>query len=102
MAEDYNEAEREILRQARDMSDLYGSKAWKAYASLLESQIATREALIMDSAPGTHTELELERIKGARLGLRLALDNLKTIMDVAKEIRASHQGSDDSEEESES
>lgn len=91
MADTYNEGERELLRQAKEMSDIYESKAWKVYTSILESQIKTREDLILNSPAGTFTEGELEQIKGARLGLRLALDNLKTIIDSAKEIVASHQ-----------
>lgn len=96
---DYNETERELLRQAKEMRDLYESRPWKVYASIIESQIKTREELILNSPAGTMSEGELEQIKGARLGLKLALDNLSAIIETGSAIVASHQGDSDGENE---
>lgn len=92
---EYNEAERELLRQAKAMREIFDSKAWNVYSALLESQIQTRADLILNSPAGSMSEAETERIKGARLGLMLALDNVKTIIGAAKEIVASHQGDEE-------
>jgi len=97
MSQDYTEEERELLRQAKAMREIIDTKAWQIYAVIIESQIKTRESIIMDSAPGVVEPLALEHIKGARLGLRLALDTVKQIIADVADLTAQESDSDEGE-----
>ena len=82
---DYGEEERELLRQAAAMRDLIDTKPWNVYKSVLESQIKTREQILLDEpasggASPMERLLQLEQVKGARLGLKLALETVDLII----------------------
>lgn len=95
---DYNEEERELLRQARAMKELIDTKPWQIYSQIIESQIKTRENILMDSPPGTVSELQAEHIKGARLGLRLALETVRLIITDATDVAREHGASEGDDE----
>jgi 3-dehydroquinate synthase class II len=99
VAQQWTDEERELLQQARLMKDIFGSKAWAVYSSILESQIKAREAILLDSEPGQLSELKAEQIKGARLGLRLALDTVTLIIEDAKDLVGSTGRSDEETDE---
>jgi hypothetical protein len=95
----YTEDERELLRQAKEMKDIFESKAWRTYAAIVDSQIKTRENILLDSEPGKLSELQVEHIKGARLGLKLALDTITLIIEDAKDLVGSTGRSDEETDE---
>lgn len=84
--------EKELSRFAAAMRELVDTKAWRTYCEIIEQQIRTRETIILDNpagnAPSGETPMDmllrLEQIKGARLGLRLALDSPSRIIEDAK------------------
>lgn len=96
MAE-YDAEDRELLRLNAAMKDLIGTKMWETYTKIIESQIATREAIILDNPASLASDpmvrlLEIEQIKGARLGLKLALSTPQQIIDDTKAMIAAQGG----------
>lgn len=102
---EFDAEERRVLRLRRAMEDLTSSAAWKEYESIIKSQIAVREHTILNepASNGSPTDplgrlLGLETIKGALIGLKLALSTPQTIIAEAKEIIAARNSDDASEE----
>lgn len=103
MAE-YNKEEREILRLSRQFGGMTGSEWWKEYATILRAQIETRERLVMlplseknqafEGMDFTTRAASLETIKGAIIGLRLALAIPELTMKHASDIVAEHSPED--------
>lgn len=102
---EYDAEERRVLRLRRAMEDLTASPAWKEYEAILQSQIKVREnAILNEPAAGQGPTdplgrlLGLETIKGALIGLKLALSTPQTIIAEAKEIVAARKDHGDSGE----
>lgn len=99
MNEDHTKALEEVTdddirRLAKVMSDLKETKGWQEYSKLVGRMVRVREALVfspIDSIPTNHQDLTakmvaLESIKGAVIGLRLAIDLPDSIMQHAADI----------------
>lgn len=108
MVEDFDAEERRVLRLRRAMEDLIASPAWKEYEAIIQSQVATREHTILNepAAGSGPTDplgrlLGLETIKGALIGLKLALSTPHTIIAEAKDILAARTsgGSEEGDDE---
>lgn len=90
--------EKEILRWATAMKDLLGTEGWKTFEEIVKRQIDTRQMLLVTplsaSVPAfagmdfTTRAAHLETIKGAIIGLRLALDTPPAIIKQATDIRS--------------
>lgn len=100
----YNDAERRVLRQARELKDIQHSSGWKVYVEMLDDMIKLREPLVnsplhdIESLPGETHEgkvCRIENVKGALIGLKLARATLDNTIIAADEIREAHSGEDD-------
>lgn len=103
----------EILKASRELGDMLNLPAWKRYEAILNEQVAARYGLLMQPAseldanrPPGEARLDgmsrfaaVECIKGAIIGLKLALSLPRTILDHAQELRNREHGRDDSEED---
>lgn len=111
---EYNAEEREILRLAKFAKDMIETDWWKSYRKIIETQIATREAILLtpltDIAPkqlqmlgdsGLPVSMEApwdfetrvmksELLKGAVIGLKLALSIPQATIDHSAAILAEH------------
>ena len=99
---DYDEEERRLLKMKRSIEDIYNTEGWKAYAALLEAQINERAKIVLQQdLEGTGEPLvmllRLERVKGAIMGLKLALDNPRLIIEQGQAILTAHQGAKEEE-----
>lgn len=92
----FNEEERQVLRQAQAMKELMEHPKWKVFQLLLQTHIAARQRILnapVSSQPQAFRSLdaaskmvELECVKGAIIGLQLALDLPSAILEDAKRI----------------
>lgn len=87
----------QILKQARLIKDMEATEGWKVYKEILSSQIETRLRIIErpfhdmphEQFPGMDLAAKaaaVESIKGAVIGLRLALSLPASIIQSAAEI----------------
>lgn len=103
-----NAEEREILRAARELKDIVGTKGWETYKALVQQIAGAHERILFMSIsevkPADIGSLQgmsipevwdfetrvakLELIKGVLKGLRLALSLPETIMQQSSEINA--------------
>lgn len=96
----YNTEEVHVLRLARHFKDMGETEWWREYAKVLQAQIVEREKLLLTPLGDQHPAFEgldfttravkLEAIKGAIIGLRLALSIPSDTMSHADAIRAEH------------
>ena len=100
--QEYDAEERRVLRLRRAMEDLTASPAWREYEAILKAQISVRENTILNEPAASNGPtdplgrlLQLETIKGALIGLKLALSTPQTIIAEAKEIVAARNSNDD-------
>jgi len=97
---EYNAEEREILRLAKAFEGMKGAEWWQEYEKILRAQIETRERIALlplseknpafeglDFATRTANQ---ETIKGAIIGLRLALAIPDLTIKHAADITAEH------------
>lgn len=88
----------ELLKAARELSALLSTDGWKTLRGIIERQIATRQAIVdrpfhdikhLDGVAldGMTRLAAFEHLKGAILGLRLALDTPQTIVREAEPLR---------------
>lgn len=106
MAE-YNAEEREILRLSRAFEGMTGSEWWQEYAKILQSQIVTRERIALLPLSEKNPAFEgmdfstraasQETIKGAIIGLRLALAIPELTMKHAADIVGEHSPKDEAD-----
>lgn len=87
-----------ILKQARELGDMMATPGWKVYTTLIGQQLEDRQNLMvtplaslpnMDGCDGMTRAAALEGIKGAYMGLRLALTIPQTIVAEAERLRDS-------------
>lgn len=89
----------QILKQARLVKEMIETEGWKALCEVLRAQILTRELLIRrplhdlphEQFPGMDLASKaaaVEAIKGAVIGLNLALSLPESIINSANEIMA--------------
>lgn len=99
MSDTPEEAERELRKYSAQMQELIELPVWRTFVSIIESQIATREHIILNNPAGAASDgitpldrlLQIEQIKGARLGLKLALSTPQDIIDSAKALNPSNE-----------
>lgn len=76
--------ERELLRDAQVMGELVALPQWKRFVEIIESQMKTREEILINlplTSDGAGVQLAgLAQVKGARLGLKLAIDTPQQII----------------------
>ena len=87
-----------ILKQARLVKEMAETEGWKEFVKILEAHIATRMAVIVspfhslpDNSGYQGMDLgakaaAIESVKGAVIGLRLAINLPASIIESAKEI----------------
>lgn len=91
---------KEEVTLARDMSELIEVKGWPSYEKLLKAQIELREQMLSTPLSQLNSPefqgldfqsklVTLETIKGAIIGLRLALSLPRSIIDTAKDVTSS-------------
>lgn len=83
--------ERSILRIAKLFEEMVATEAWKEYRKILESQVSERERLALMPLAEMQGDFygraaHMECIKGAIIGLRLALSIPASTIDHAKDI----------------
>lgn len=88
---DYDEEERRLLKMKRAMEEIHGTEGWKVFTTLIEAQIREREKIVLQQEIEAGIEpivmlLRLERVKGAIMGLKLALDNPRLIIEQGQAI----------------
>jgi len=103
MAE-YDEEDRRLLKMKRAMDDFYGTPGWKVFAELVEAQIKEREKIVLQQDIEGGMEpivmlLRLERVKGAIMGLKLALENPRLIIEQGQAILTAHRNARVEEED---
>lgn len=97
----YNKEEKQVMRAARAFEDMVSTDGWKHFVSTLEAQIAERMQIIqtpLHALPGPQfanmdmmgRATALESVKGAVIGLRLALSLPSATMNHAKQIVVDH------------
>lgn len=87
-------SEDDIRRLGAKMKELTETRGWSEYKQILQTHIATREALVFAPLHDLPTKsddaqaklLMLESIKGALIGLKLARDLPDTIIQHAADI----------------
>lgn len=103
----------EILKASREIGDMLNLPAWKRYESYINEHIAARYGMLTQPAQaldanrvpgesrmdGVSLFAASECIKGAIIGLKLALSLPRTILDHAQELRNREHGRGDSEED---
>lgn len=87
-----------ILKQARLIKEMAETEGWKEFQKILEAQVATRLSIIVspfhslpDNSGYQGMDLAakaaaIESVKGAVIGLRLAINLPASIIESAKEI----------------
>lgn len=87
---------KEILQRAKriEESGLLEHPGWKLYEELLKEQLDVRVAVmqqplhdILPGKPMDERAMQMESVKGAFIGLRLALSLPRTIIESAEQIR---------------
>lgn len=87
----------QILKQARVIKEMEATEGWRAFADVLKAQVETRLRIIErplhdlphEQFPGMDLAAKaaaIESIKGAVIGLRLALSLPQSIIQSAAEI----------------
>lgn len=85
-----------LLKQARELEEMMNTPGWKTYVGIISEQLQVRQNLMVlpgSSLPesngwdGMTRYGALEHVKGAYMGLRLALSTPQTIVNEAKELR---------------
>lgn len=102
---EYNEEERYVLRLANEFREMEATSWWKEFKRIVEVQISTRERLVMlplsernpafEGMDFTTRAASLETIKGAIIGLRLALSIPAETISHATDIVKDHSGVDE-------
>lgn len=97
---DFSTDEKQILRLSKNMQDLVATEGWREYEKVIKLQIADRERLVtvplssaipaFEGMDFTTRAAHVEVVKGALIGLRLALDLPSATIKHASDIRAEH------------
>lgn len=96
----FNKDETHVLRLARHFRDMVETEWWREFEKLVQMQIAMRERVLLtplgdqnpafDGLDFTSRAVKMEAIKGAIIGLRLALSIPSDTINHAADIRAEH------------
>lgn len=88
-------ANAQIQKQARVISEIVGSEGWKIFVTVLQEQIALREKLLgqpLHDLPNPNRldfvalAASQEAIKGTIIGLKLALDLPRVMIEHSRDI----------------
>src|SRR4051812_48210822 len=85
MARTYSESETALLKQARELKDLVDHPSWRVFQKMLVAQFEARMGILATPLHALQSEefkgmdftskaMQVESIKGAIIGLRLAHD----------------------------
>ncbi len=96
----FNPDERHVLRLAEHFRSMTATEWWKEFEKILLTQIAERERILLTPISANHEAfkgqdfttrvVQLETIKGAIIGLKLALSIPSDTINHASSIRAEH------------
>lgn len=96
----YNDEERHVLRLSANFKEMVSTDWWKEYERIIRAQIADRESVLLLPISEQHPKFmgmdfttraaSLETIKGAIIGLRLALSIPSATITHAQDIRKEH------------
>ena len=105
----FNREEVQVLRQARILREFIESEGWREYEKILKAQIETRQLVIttplserlpaFEGMDFTTRAVAVEVVKGALIGLNLALSIPQSTIAHGKEIMQEHEGADDASRE---
>lgn len=81
------DADKEDLKLARALEPMLRSEGWSVYSKLLEKIRDQHMQSILSATTGIESVLAGEREKGTVVGINLALNLGKTILDTAEQIK---------------
>jgi hypothetical protein len=87
----------DVKRLAHQLTDMMETRGWVEYVKIVQSQIHEREKLVLgplhdvtlNNTPAANLQekmIALESLKGAIIGLRLAIDTPQSIIQHARDI----------------